>query len=84
MAVVGTNSVGTAWYQLNHSSYRVGAKRSNVATWFGCCSYRKLKVTVEKKKDLCPICHEELLKLHYLGDRRIVRNKDESGLSVLF
>jgi hypothetical protein len=28
---------------------------------------------------LCPICGEELVKLHYFGDRRIVKNKDESG-----
>jgi len=26
---------GTAWYQLNHASVRVGGKRSSVATWFG-------------------------------------------------
>ena len=58
---------GTAWYQLNHSSYRVGAKRSNVATWFGCCSYRKLKVTVEVKRKVCPICQHDLEKLRYVG-----------------
>jgi hypothetical protein len=37
------------------------------------CSYRKLKVTVKRKKDLCPICGEELVRLHYLGVRRIVK-----------
>lgn len=58
---------GTAWYQLNHSSYRVGAKRSNVATWFGNCSYRKLKVTVETRKSVCPICQHDLERLRYLG-----------------
>jgi hypothetical protein len=34
-----------------------------------------LKVTVEKKKALCPICSEELVKLHYLGVRRIVKER---------
>lgn len=58
---------GTAWYQLNHSSYRVGAKRSNVATWFGCCSYRKLKVTVEVRRRVCPICQHDLESLRYVG-----------------
>jgi hypothetical protein len=38
-----------------------------------------LKVTVEKRKDLCPICREELVRLHYLGIRRIVKVKGESG-----
>jgi hypothetical protein len=35
-----------------------------------------LKVKVEKKKSLCPICGEELVKLHYLGLRRIVKERD--------
>jgi len=60
---------GTAWYQLNHSSYKVGAKRSNVATWFGCCSYRKLKVTVEVKQKVCPICQHDLERLRYVGGK---------------
>jgi len=60
---------GTAWYQLNHSSYRVGVERSNVATWFGCCSYRKLKVTVELKRAVCPICQHDLEELRYSGDK---------------
>ena len=29
----------------------------------------------EKRKDLCPICHEELVKLHYLGVRHIVKER---------
>jgi hypothetical protein len=70
---------GTAWYQLNHSSIKVGVRRFHVCTWFGVCSYRRLKVTVEKKKVLCPICSEELVKLRYLGVRRIVKVKGECG-----
>jgi hypothetical protein len=34
-----------------------------------------LKVKVEKRKSLCPICGEELVKLHYLGVRRIVKER---------
>ena len=70
---------GTAWYQLNHSTIRTNVKRPHACTWFGICSYRKLKVKVEKKKALCPICGEELVKLHYLGVRRIVKVKGECG-----
>jgi hypothetical protein len=58
---------GTAWYQLNHSSYKVTAKRANVVTWFGTCSYRKLKVVVEKKFAVCPICGDDLKLLEYSG-----------------
>jgi hypothetical protein len=35
-----------------------------------------LKVKVEKKKALCPICGEELVKLYYLGIRRIMNESD--------
>jgi hypothetical protein len=66
---------GTAWYQLNHATIVPSRKRFHVATWFGVCSYRRLKVVVEREKDLCPLCHEELVKLHYLGVRRIVKVK---------
>jgi hypothetical protein len=58
---------GTAWYQLNHSSIDVSKKRFHVETWFGVCSYRKLKVTPELKKQVCPICQHDLEKLRYVG-----------------
>lgn len=34
-----------------------------------------MKVKVEKRKSLCPICGEELVKLHYLGVRRIAKER---------
>ena len=34
---------------------------------FGCCSYRKLKVTVEVRRKVCPICQHELERLRYVG-----------------
>ena len=30
---------GTAWYQLNHASVKVGVERFHVATWWGVVSY---------------------------------------------
>lgn len=66
------NVFGTAWYQLNHASVRVGVRRFHVATWFGVCSYRKLKVTVERRKALCPICQHELESLRYFGGKNFV------------
>jgi len=75
---------GTAWYQLNHSSLKVGVVRFHIATWFGVCSYRKLKVVVQKPNDSCPICGEELVRLHHLGVRRIVKVKGESGYVPCF
>ncbi len=77
---------GTAWYMLNHSSIKVGVKRFHVASWFGCCSYRKMKVSPEKscRRDVCPICHEELKKVCHLGVRRIVKVKGEHGYAGSF
>lgn len=67
---------GTAWYQLNHASVKVGVVRFHVATWFGVCSYRKLKVTTEYKKNVCPICHHELVRLMYIGWKRFVLDRN--------
>jgi hypothetical protein len=75
---------GTLWYQLNHASVDSSMKRFHVSTWFGVCSYRKLKVTVEKKKELCPICGEELEKLMYVGSLRIVKERNAAGYQPSF
>jgi hypothetical protein len=58
---------GTAWYQLNHATVKVGVKCFCVATWFGVCSYRKLKVSPEVRRRFCPICQHELERLRYFG-----------------
>jgi len=63
---------GTAWYQLNHATLKKDSSRFHVYTWFGCCSYRKLKVTAEYKKNVCPICHSELKRHQYRGKKEFV------------
>jgi hypothetical protein len=70
---------GTAWYQLNHASVKKGVSRFHVATWFGCCSYRKLKVTVEVKKAVCPICQHDLVGIRYFGVKRIIYDRCSHG-----
>ena len=60
---------GTAWYQLNHASVKIGVKRFHVSTWFGVASYRKLKVVPEKREVVCPICQHDLIVLRYFGDK---------------
>ena len=70
------NIFGTAWYQLHHASVKKNVKRFHVAVWFGVCSYRKLKITVEKRKSLCPICQHDLIKIGYAGIKRFVTNRN--------
>lgn len=67
---------GTAWYQLNHASVKKGVRRFHVATWFGVCSYRKLKITAERKKKVCPICLHDLDRLDYFGNKDFVFDKE--------
>ncbi|WGM88829.1 MAG: hypothetical protein NUK63_07875 [Candidatus Bathyarchaeum tardum] len=71
------SAFGTAWYQLNHSSYDKTKKRFHIATWFGVCSYRKLKVTPEKRKEVCPICQQELVYIKYVGKTCVIKRKDD-------
>ncbi len=64
----------TAWYQLNHSSYRAGSKRPLIPVWFGRCKSKGIKLTFEARRAMdrkefpcCPLCGHELVKLKYLG-----------------
>ena len=75
---------GTAWYQLNHSSIKKDVKRFHVATWFGVCSYRKLKVTVEKRREFCPICEHDLNAIRYNGNRFVFDENLSSGKRDFF
>ena len=69
----------TAYYQLEHSTVQTDVERPHPLTWFGVCSYRRLKVKVEKVKHVCPICGSDLVKLIYLGLEPIVKEKGASG-----
>lgn len=60
--------VGTL-VSITHSSYKVDVKRFHVATWFGNCSYRKLKVSPEIRKEVCPICQHDLVEIRYFGSK---------------
>jgi hypothetical protein len=65
---------GTAWYQLHHSTIRTDVKRFHVVTWFGVCSYRRLKLSKELRAEYdeshrqkCPICGSDLVRHEYCG-----------------
>lgn len=69
----------TAYYQLEHSTIQTNVVRPHPLVWFGTCSYRALKVKVEKVKRKCPICGSELVKLVYWGQEPIVKDKGAFG-----
>lgn len=62
------NIFGSASYQLNHSSYKLGVNRFHICTWFGICGHRVFKSPlVVRDKAKCPICKYDVEKLVYLG-----------------
>jgi hypothetical protein len=65
---------GTAWYQLNHGTIRVGIKRFHTVTWFGSCGNRKFGSKKSKAKILCPVCRSEMVKSMYMGMKYIEKN----------
>ena len=76
--------VGTAWYQLNHSTIRVGMKRFQSVTWFGSVSYCKFKSEKVKTESLCPACDGEMVKSFYVGKRHIVKDIGSADYVPLF
>lgn len=52
-------------------------RRHIVVHWFGNCSYRRLKVTIEVRKMCCPHCGHELEDGSYYGKEMFVTNKKE-------
>ncbi len=66
----------TAKYQLSHASYRTDCKRPQIVTWFGTCSYRKLKVKYVPKKSVCPLCGGKLVRVRYLGNKHFCVDRD--------
>lgn len=53
----------------------------NVVHWDGICSFRKLKVTIEVRKSICPLCQHELVEGEYHGKRIIETNRFSSQYS---
>jgi hypothetical protein len=76
--------VGTAWYQLNHATLRVGVRRFHVVTWFGSASYCKFKSEVSCCEDVCPACGEEMTRSVYVGKRQIAKDIGSADYLPLF
>jgi hypothetical protein len=77
---------GSAWYQLNHATVRVGLKRFHVITWFGVCGYNNLKrerVKVETEIP-CPACSSEMVRSVHVGKRRIVKDLGDAAYKSVF
>jgi len=69
----------TALYELRHATIRDDVVRPHTVTWFGSCSYRKLKVVIEKGVSTCPICHDELHWGRYVTHKCVITNQHVFG-----
>ena len=65
---------GTCWYQAHHMGIRTDQKRTTTVTYFGVCSYRRMKIPKEARKEYdkerkvkCRICGSELIRHEYCG-----------------
>ena len=78
------NIFGTAFYQLNHATVRVGLRRFHVVTWMGCCGNRKYASPKVVSKDSCPLCGEEMVRCAYVGKRFIPRSIGHADYKAWF
>jgi len=75
---------GTAFYQLNHATIKVGVARFHVVTWFGSCGNRKFKSGVLKAVVRCPACGDEMVRAVYVGNQHIVKDVGHVDYVPLF
>jgi len=69
----------TASYELGHCSIKKGVRNFRAVTYFGVCSYRKLKISAEARarweedrKQKCDLCGSELINIEYKGCKPFV------------
>jgi hypothetical protein len=75
---------GTAWYQLHHSTIKLGVKRFHVVTWFGSCGNRKFESLKVAVKSLCRVCGEEMGRSVYVGKDYIEKRVGRVGYKPVF
>jgi hypothetical protein len=81
--------VGTAFYQLNHATIRVGIKRFHTVTHFGLCANSKLKGRKVSAVHVCPVCasvgvHSDMVKALQVSKVFISRDIGDGWYMKLF
>jgi len=78
------NIFGTAFYQLNHATIRLGVKRFHAVTWFGSCGNRKFKGEKLMAEAVCPACGGEMVRAIYVGKKPIVKDVGHADYKAVF
>lgn len=76
---------GTAWYQLEHSGFKVDVKNFQIVNWWGVVGKRKFKTVVQPVVFSCPVCSSSLKPCVLpSGVEPIVANRGERGFMKNF
>jgi len=75
---------GTAFYQLNHATIKLGIKRFHAVTWFGACGNRKYKSQKLMSENVCPACGDDMVRAVYVGKRYIVKDVGHADYVSVF
>lgn len=78
------NIFGTAFYQLNHATKRIGVKRFHIVTYFGVVGNRKFATPKVVSEVKCPLCGEEMVKSVYIGSRPFIKNVGHPDYKSVF
>jgi hypothetical protein len=71
---------GSAWYELEHSGYKVGVNRFQIVKWWGVVAKRKFKTVLKPVDYRCGVCKGRLKPTFLpLGSEGIVANRGERG-----
>jgi hypothetical protein len=65
-------------------SIAIVRKRVRGLVWFGVLSYRRMHITYEKRKSLCPCCQHELEPMRYFGAIVFQKNSCKSDYIANF
>ena len=71
---------GTAWYQCEHSGYKVDVPNFQILEWWGVVAKRKFKTDLKRTEHKCAVCGNELER-SFLPDgvEPIMANRGERG-----
>jgi hypothetical protein len=74
----------TAWYQLEHSGFKVGVRRFQIVEWWGNVAKRKFKAEKRRLVCNCPVCKSKMKLDLVPAGVQVVSNRGERGFLKYF
>jgi hypothetical protein len=70
---------GTAWYQCEHSGFKVGVKNFHIVEWWGNVAKRKFHTVMRSDEPRCAVCKSEMKQSFLPTGVKVVANRGERG-----